>query len=238
MGRSKLFKRVILFECIGFAFVILFLWIDELFDIPYLMFGGVTTDFNIAECVFETGIILSFALISIMATSILLGKIERIAMFDPLTDSMNRRFMIENLKHEIHRCIRSNSTFSLMLGDLDRFKQINDNHGHECGDKVLQQIAIALKNRLRAQDMICRWGGDEFLIVLPDTSPDSGRNVAEMLRKVIENLSIVYSNQEVPVTISFGVYDKDYSNAKPDYYIRRADRNMYEAKNKGRNRVV
>ncbi|MCD4847856.1 MAG: GGDEF domain-containing protein [Candidatus Aegiribacteria sp.] len=238
MNRSKLFKKVILFECIGFAFVILFQWIDELFDIPYLLFGGTATYFNLAECIFETGIILSLALISIMATSILLGRIERIAMFDPLTNCMNRRFMIENLKHEIHRCIRSNSTFSLMLGDIDRFKQINDKHGHECGDKVLQQIAITMNNRLRAQDMICRWGGDEFLIILPDTSPDSGRNVAETLRKVIEDLSIVYRNQKVQVTISFGVYDKDYSNSSPDYYIRIADRNLYDAKNRGRNRVV
>lgn len=238
MGRSKLFRRVVFFEYIGFTVVLLFLWMDELLDLPHLLFGSMATPVNYTECFLETGIVIFLALLSILATSTLLDKIERIVMFDPLTDSMNRRFMIENLKHEIHRCIRSNSTFSLMLGDIDRFKQINDKHGHECGDIVLQRIAITLKNRLRAQDMICRWGGDEFLIVLPDTSPDSGRNVAETLRKVIEDLSIVYSDQEVPVTISFGVYDKDYSNTKPDYYIRRADENMYEAKNRGRNRVV
>jgi diguanylate cyclase (GGDEF)-like protein len=211
---------------------------DELLDLPHLLFGSMPTPVNYVECFFETGIVLSLALLSILATSTLLNKIERIVMFDPLTDSMNRRFLIENLKHEIHRCIRSNSTFSLMLGDIDWFKQINDKHGHECGDIVLQKIATAFKNRLRAQDMICRWGGDEFLIVLPDTSPETGRNVAETLRTLIEKLNIIYINQEVPVTISFGVYDDDYSNVRPDYYIRKADRKLYEAKNRGRNRVV
>ena len=238
MSRIRFFRRIIFYECIGFTIILLFLWMDELLDLPHLLFSSMATPVNYAECFFETGIVFSLALLSILATSTLLKKIERIIMFDPLTNSMNRRFLIENLKHEIHRCIRSNSSFSLMLGDVDWFKKINDEHGHECGDIVLQQIAIAFKKRLRAQDMICRWGGDEFLIVLPDTSLETGRNVAETLRKVIEKLAIVYSNQEVPVTISFGIYDKDYSNVKPDFYIRRADRNMYEAKNRGRNRVV
>ncbi|MCK4504508.1 MAG: GGDEF domain-containing protein [Candidatus Aegiribacteria sp.] len=238
MSRSKLFRRIVFCEYAGFSLIILFLWMDELLDLPHLLFGSMPTPVNYVECFFETGIVLSLALLSILATSTLLNKIERIVMFDPLTDSMNRRFLIENLKHEIHRCIRSNSTFSLMLGDIDWFKQINDKHGHECGDIVLQKIATTFKNRLRAQDMICRWGGDEFLIVLPDTSPETGRNVAETLRKLIEKLNIIYINQEVPVTISFGVYDDDYSNVRPDYYIRKADRKLYEAKNRGRNRVV
>lgn len=238
MGRSKSFKRIIFYECVGSAFILLFLWANELFDIPYLLFGGTATPVNIAECIFETGIILTLVLISIMATSILLRKIERIAMFDPLTNCMNRRFLIESLKHEIHRCIRSQSTFSLLLGDIDRFKLINDHHGHECGDKVLQQTADAFRECLRSQDIICRWGGDEFLIVLPDTSLADGRDVAERLRHKIENASFLYNNMKLPVTISFGVYDKNYSSVVPDYYIRRADKNLYEAKKRGRNRTV
>jgi diguanylate cyclase (GGDEF)-like protein len=165
------------------------------------------------------------------------GELELAAMYDPLTGLMNRRFISENLKHEISRCLRSENPFSLVLGDLDYFKSINDQYGHECGDEILKHVTRLMADSVRAQDMVSRWGGEEFLILLPDTSLNGARVLAKKLRRVVEANSFVYNGHGIKVTISFGVSECDCQES-PDACIREADKKLYEAKKRGRNRVV
>jgi diguanylate cyclase (GGDEF)-like protein/PAS domain S-box-containing protein len=159
------------------------------------------------------------------------------AMFDPLTGLMNRRFLSENLKHEINRCLRSKNPFSIVLGDLDHFKAINDQYGHDCGDELLKHVTRLLDNSVRAQDMVSRWGGEEFLILLPDTLIGGARHLAEKLRRKIDRNKFVYDGQDIRATMSFGASQCDCYET-PDSCIRTADANMYEAKKRGRNTVV
>ena len=175
--------------------------------------------------------------IDITARKHLEGELERAAMYDPLTGLMNRRFLSENLKHEINRCLRSKNRFSIVLCDLDHFKEINDQYGHDCGDEILKHVTGLLDDSVRAQDMVSRWGGEEFLILLPDTLLSGARVLAEKLRRRIERDKFVYEGQDIQVTMSFGVSECE-CEATPEICIRAADTNLYEAKKRGRNRVV
>jgi diguanylate cyclase (GGDEF)-like protein/PAS domain S-box-containing protein len=175
--------------------------------------------------------------VDITARKLAEGELEQAAMYDPLTGLMNRRFLSENLKHEISRCLRSKKPFSLVLGDLDHFKLVNDQYGHECGDEVLKHVTGLLGDSVRAQDMVSRWGGEEFLILLPDTLMSGARVLARKLRSAIEHSRFTYNGESIKVTISFGVSECDCRET-PDICIRAADKKLYEAKERGRNRVV
>lgn len=159
------------------------------------------------------------------------------AMYDALTGLMNRRSMMENLKHEVHRSLRSKNVLSIVMCDIDHFKSINDTYGHECGDKILKQVADVLKGNTRKQDLVSRWGGEEFLILLPDTLLKNAKYVAENLRHIVQSKTLLYDGQRVKISMSFGVSEYGFE-ATPDACIRKADSNLYEAKKKGRNMVV
>ena len=238
MSTERLFKKIILFEFIGFAVVILFLWLDEILDIPYHFLGGQATPINYTESIFETCIILPLAVFVIGATARILNKIEHIAMYDPLTDLMNRRFLIEYLRRKVQKSSRSKRSFSIIMCDIDNFKSINDSYGHECGDHVLRQIADILKEITRPQDLTSRWGGEEFLIFLPDISSGSAIDMAERLREEIGAQTFSYNNDKFSLTMSFGVSDFYFGQSGSDGCIREADKNLYEAKRQGKNRVV
>jgi diguanylate cyclase (GGDEF)-like protein len=238
MSTERLFNKIILFECIGFAVVILFLWLDEIWDIPYHLMGGQATPINYAESMLETCIILPLALFVVGATYRILSKIEHIAMYDQLTDLVNRRFLIEYLKRKVQRPSRSKRPFSIIMGDIDDFKSINDNYGHECGDYVLQQIADIFKEITRPQDLTSRWGGEEFLIFLPDISSGSAIDLAERLRIEIGSQTFSFNDNQFAVTMSFGVSDHFFGETGSEGCIRAADKNLYEAKRRGKNRVV
>ncbi|MFH1282963.1 MAG: GGDEF domain-containing protein [bacterium] len=238
MPHGKLFKKVILYEYIGFAIVILFLWLDEILDIPHHLFSSEITPINYTESIFETGIVFLLACFIILATRKLIYKIEHIAICDPLTNLPNRRFLMEYLEYEKKRSSRSKREFSIIFGDLDHFKKINDTYGHECGDRLLQKVAVVLKSTLRHQDVVSRWGGEEFVILLPDTSLENARYVAEKLRKNVADQPFFYRFREIKKTMSFGVSNHSYENIGSDTGIQKADYNMYQAKQKGRNTVV
>jgi len=238
MSTEHLFKKIILFEYIGFGVVIAFLWLDEILDIPYHFFGGNPTPINYTESLFETCVIVPLALVIIGVTSKILNKIEHLAMYDPLTDLVNRRFLIEYLKHKVHKPSRSKRPFSIIMCDVDDFKLINDCYGHDCGDSVLQRIADILKETTRPQDLTSRWGGEEFLIFLPDISSGSAIDMAERLREEIGAHTFSYNDKQFSVTMSFGVSDHYFGQTGSDTCIREADKNLYEAKRRGKNRVV
>lgn len=164
-------------------------------------------------------------------------NISRAAMTDLLTGLPNRRYMIEKIKDEMARFKRYGRVFSFILGDIDFFKKINDRFGHECGDYVLKAIAELMKSKLREQDIVCRWGGEEFLLLLPETDLNGALAIAERLRKGIEALKMVYEGSSVKVTITMGVavFSKD---SGVDEAIKKADDALYIGKGKGRNCIA
>jgi len=238
LNHGKLFYQIIFCEIIGFLIALLFLWLDEYLDLPNYLFGSPPTPINYTESIFEICIIGLLGLFIIIATARLLEKIEYMAMHDPLTGLSNRRFLIETVKNELQRFSRSKRDFSIIMADIDHFKSLNDQHGHECGDSILQNMAEILKENMRSQDLVCRWGGEEFLIFLPDTSSQSARHVAEKLRLKIAENSFSYKKMPIKLTMSFGVSDTQYESLSPYAYIKNADRNLYKAKDRGRNRVI
>lgn len=153
------------------------------------------------------------------------------ATTDFLTGILNRRILIEKIDVEITRAKRENSTLSILMLDIDSFKSINDNFGHSAGDLVLQRFSDLLYKKLRPYDFVGRYGGDEFLICLPNTAYPVSINIAERIRGLVEELSIVYGEQQIPITTSIGV-STFYGDNPIDIndFISDVDKNMYIAK--------
>jgi diguanylate cyclase (GGDEF)-like protein len=162
---------------------------------------------------------------------------EALAMTDALTRLPNRRRMRELLEAERVRCARDGHPFGVVLADIDSFKLINDTRGHDCGDQVLVGVASALRGVLRAQDSIARWGGEEFLFLLPDTDLHGAGVVAEKLRVALEGAPITFAERRVPVAMTFGVAVCTRGATVEDA-IQRADRALYSGKQSGKNQVV
>ncbi|MFJ7797540.1 diguanylate cyclase [Pseudomonas sp. NPDC096950] len=158
------------------------------------------------------------------------------ALIDPLTGLPNRAAWSERLEHEIAEWQQHGNTLMLAMLDLDHFKRINDNYGHLAGDKVLKIIASVLRKRLRGSDFIARFGGEEFVLLMPSTVPAVGTKLLETLRASIEACPFHFKGERVTVTISMGL-----AAFKPgehsDMVLKRADQALYRAKNAGRNRV-
>jgi diguanylate cyclase (GGDEF)-like protein len=163
--------------------------------------------------------------------------LAKAATTDYLTDLLNRRAMTIFLDHEVKRIQRSGTGSSVLLIDVDHFKDINDNFGHETGDKVLMDIARQLKALLRDQDVIARWGGEELLILLPETALTGAMQVAEKIRAGFADAPLTVGDQRIRVTVSIGVCPLTPEMTIDDC-IRRADVALYQAKAGGRNRVV
>jgi diguanylate cyclase (GGDEF)-like protein/PAS domain S-box-containing protein len=165
-------------------------------------------------------------------------KLEISVRTDPLTDLPNRRGLAEKLEYEKIRFSRSESPFTIIIGDIDHFKDINDTFGHDAGDHILVGIAQMLKGNSRKQDIVSRWGGEEFIILLPETDLGNGAILAEKLRDKIEKKVFVYQDNKIPVTLSFGLSVYNKKGMKMDDVIKQADECLYEAKDSGRNKVV
>lgn len=163
--------------------------------------------------------------------------LEQLAQKDPLTDLFNRRRMDELISLEVARTKRNKRPFCLVLGDIDHFKSVNDNYGHEVGDQVISAVANILKTSLREQDSIARWGGEEFLIMLPDTAMEQAESVANKIRLLCENHTLSYEDKQVRFTLTFGIEEFDGSTDIKSA-IAAADDALYEGKNNGRNIVV
>ncbi|WLH35765.1 diguanylate cyclase [Pseudomonas sp. FP2196] len=158
------------------------------------------------------------------------------ALIDPLTGLPNRAAWSERLEHEIKQWQQHGNTLSLAMLDLDHFKRINDNYGHLAGDKVLKIIATVLRKRLRGSDFIARFGGEEFVLLLPATPPAIGAKLLETLRAAIEACPFHFKGERVTITISMGLATFR-SGEHSDLVLKRADQALYRAKNAGRNRV-
>ncbi len=159
------------------------------------------------------------------------------ALKDHLTGLSNRRDFIATFEAEANRFRRYGHEFSIVLGDIDHFKHINDTCGHDSGDMVLKRIAEIMTAFFRKEDSIGRWGGEEFIILMPETDITGGRTSTEKIRKKIAGETFIIGDKEVHLTMSFGVSVFDH-DIKLDDIVRIADRRLYMAKAQGRNRVV
>jgi len=159
------------------------------------------------------------------------------ATTDPLTNLFNRRKIIDLIEIEEIRIVRSKRTYVLAIGDIDNFKQINDTHGHDGGDAVLVSVAKRMKGALRAQDFVGRWGGEEFLIVLPETKLHEGKRAIERMREKICVSPIKIPGGSVKITMTWGVAASDQVNDK-DSLIKFADDALYKGKRGKKNCVV
>jgi len=162
-------------------------------------------------------------------------KLERLAERDPLTGLYNRRKMKEILESELRKSERYGTVFCVLMIDVDNFKQINDTYGHDEGDRVLVSISRCLEEILRDTDVVSRWGGEEFLVLMPETNKEGGITVAEKIRNHIQSEVCCEIGKNVSVSIGVTAYREGDSM---DDILRRADQAMYEAKRKGKNTVV
>ena len=156
---------------------------------------------------------------------------------DALTGLFNRRKMTDLIEYEYDRALRNQLPFSVIITDIDHFKAVNDTHGHDCGDEVLQEVSQILTSMTRKQDQASRWGGEEFLLLLPETDTNGALTLAEKIRTKIEQSSYFCGKAELNITMTFGI--SCFADGKTDKtVIKEADIALYEGKNSGRNRCV
>jgi two-component system cell cycle response regulator len=163
-------------------------------------------------------------------------RLINLAYRDPLTGLYNRRYLDERIFDEVERAKRYNSDLSVILADIDHFKQINDNHGHQKGDIVLKTVAHIIEKTLRHNDFAARYGGEEICFILPEASREIAKQVAEKVKERVEKQ--VEKKTGIHITISLGVASINKKNNTPGKLIQAADHAMYCAKNAGRNRVA
>lgn len=168
----------------------------------------------------------------------LFQEVQSLAFTDPLTGVHNRRSLFELSRVEFSRAHRLNRPICCMMLDLDHFKQINDNYGHQTGDQVLQEFAKRCKNSVREMDLIGRYGGEELMIILPETNIITALQIAERMCDSLAETPIKVHDGEISATVSVGVAAKDENTTQLETLIARADQAMYIAKHKGRNRVA
>lgn len=175
--------------------------------------------------------------------SSLIDALNELTIHDQLTGLYNRREMDRILDQEIERFDRYQHPFCLIMLDIDHFKSVNDNYGHPVGDQVLKWLSQILESRVRKMDRCIRYGGEEFAVILPETTKENGLIVAEWLQKNIAETPFILNNEagnqdEISITISLGVADLLPDGGSKESLIAAADQALYQAKNQGRNRVI
>jgi diguanylate cyclase (GGDEF)-like protein len=166
------------------------------------------------------------------------ARLERLAVTDPHTKAFNRRYLLPKLHEEMGRTQRQGARLSMLLMDLDHFKRVNDEHGHAAGDRVLREFADRVRAETRRQDALVRWGGEEFVLVMPDTDRANALLAAERIRRAASAKPFAAaSGVEVAQTVSIGQATWDGTETA-DELERRADRAMYAAKHAGRDLVI
>lgn len=171
-------------------------------------------------------------------------KVQMLSITDGLTQILNRRALLERLEEEIHRAGRENVFFCLMMLDIDYFKRVNDQYGHQAGDKVLVEVVNRVKSKLRPYDIIGRYGGEEFVVGILVADREMGIEKAEDFRSCVEEKEFEYSDKKLKITISLGVTCQKIGDTKKDIpqlldaITKKADDALYKAKGTGRNKIV
>jgi diguanylate cyclase (GGDEF)-like protein len=165
-------------------------------------------------------------------------KLGELVNLDPLTGLYNRRYLNTTLDRELARCARENQPMSMMMIDIDHFKRVNDTHGHQAGDEVLAQLGALLCENARTEDIACRYGGEEFLLLLPKMPLPVALKRAEELRTAFAKMAIQAGDRMIKCTLSIGISGYPVHGISPDILVRRADIALYSAKAQGRDQVV
>ncbi len=165
-------------------------------------------------------------------------EIFRLSTVDGLTQVFNRRYFMETIDRELNRARRYDRPLGLLIFDIDFFKKCNDNFGHRAGDFVLRRMAELVTARARKVDVVSRYGGEEFAVILPEVDLKGASLFAEKIRKLVEEEAFTFEGRKIPVTISIGVAELETAVATADDMIQIADRRLYLAKTGGRNQVV
>ncbi len=181
--------------------------------------------------------ILSAQLLPAIRRANLYRSIQELAITDSLTGAFSRRYCLQRLKEELERSLKFKLKFCILMVDIDHFKKFNDRYGHLTGDMILKEVVGAIKENLRHIDLVGRYGGEEFLILLPETSKDNGLIAAERIRRKIEANSVIAYDEKIKVTVSIGVSSFPEDAEDQRELIDKADWALYRCKNTGRNRV-
>ena len=166
------------------------------------------------------------------------AELREQAVRDGLTNLFNRRYLDETLERELARAKREGYPLSLVMIDIDHFKQLNDTYGHQAGDKVLRELAALLWGDIRAEDVPCRYGGEEFLVLLPRMPLDVAHERAEGWRRTFQAARVPFGEFHLEATISCGLAAYPEHARSPDELVRCCDEALYAAKHRGRNRCV
>jgi diguanylate cyclase (GGDEF)-like protein len=239
----------------GFRFITMMQSRDELKDVPVILLTGredremkirglehgavdyVTKPFDAGELVARVKVQLKIKSLQdeLKRSNEILKDLSNT---DYLTKLYNRRFLREVLDREFQRALRKKEPLSLVMTDIDHFKQVNDRYGHQEGDQVISQVGRYIGAMVRRYDTAVRYGGEEFVVVLPDTPLDQAMQFAERIRLGVQQLSFAGSIKELTITLSFGVATFPLGAIDcPDSLVRQADEALYRAKERGRNRV-
>lgn len=187
-------------------------------------------------------LILSSVLISVLVLEYTYEqrRVQELANIDYVSGLYTRRYILDQCDREIKKCMRYRTPFSLLICDVDDFKQINDNYGHDAGDFTIQHIAQIFWNHIRATDVAARWGGEEFLILFPETDMQTARQIAERLHHAVQEEPCMYKGKDISFTISFGIssYKDPLGQTPIEQCIKVADGALYESKKGGKNRIT
>lgn len=164
-------------------------------------------------------------------------QMRHLATTDGLTGVLNRRYFFERSEIELQRAIRYGHPLSMLIFDIDHFKEVNDRFGHQAGDAVIRQLADMTVNTIRSTDLLGRYGGEEFILLLPEAGFESAWKVAERLRKKVESHVFNFDGNAISITISVGISSLESPDTDLEALISRADRSLYAAKDAGRNCV-
>ncbi len=165
-------------------------------------------------------------------------ELHRLAIVDGLTQLHNRRYLLEFLDRELARARRHVRPLSVLLFDIDKFKSVNDTYGHLCGDAVLRELSNRLKPTIRREDLLTRYGGEEFCVVLVETDHPQAMGAGERVRRTVEGQPFEFEGEFLPVTVSVGAAAADSEHETPEELLQAADAKLYQAKRTGRNKVV
>jgi len=218
---------------------------EQILGVLHLVFGPWEPDYFDMECkrlidskqMVVTRVTEHYALL--LANLRLRETLRLEAIRDPLTELYNRRYMEESLEREAQRARRRGTAVGIIMGDIDHFKHLNDTYGHEAGDVVLRELGTLFRRHTRAEDVACRYGGEEFLLIMPEVSLKIARQRAEELRILVEELlQIQWQEQTLNITISIGVAALPDHGYNMKEVVNAADSALYQAKARGRNQVV